>query len=119
MVPALKQERMNMKKHEKEAMKAMNDELREWLSNRTVRVCPWTMGSSILGVVAYVDLLEFLPEEPQILWRVQLREERDALVLETLVMGTGDEEYWRAVGKQGQAQRPEVIEAVRFAKEVA
>ena len=107
-----------MKKHELEAMKAMNRELREWLSNRAVRVFPWTMGASISDVVAYVDLLEWLPQEPQILWRIQLRKDWDGLLLETVAVGTGDEDYWKAIGRQGRAQVPEVIDAVSFGEGV-
>ena len=108
-----------MKKHEVEAMKAMSNEVREWLENRTVRVFPWTMGASLPGVLAYVDLLEFLPTEPQILWRVQLREDGDGLVMENLSMGFGDEEYWQAVGRQGRQPSGQVLYVERFGKEVA
>ena len=108
-----------MQKHERQAMKEMDKELRAWHRNRTVRVFPWTMGASILGVVAYVDLLEWLPEEPQVLWRLQLREVEGGLALETLRMGYGDEAFWRAVGRQGQGGTPVVADVAVFRKVVA
>ena len=106
-----------MKMHEKEAMKAYTKELTEWLANMPTVVCPWTMGASILGVACYVDLLEGQPEGDPQLWRLQLREDGEDLVMETLDMGRGDMEFWRAVGRQGTAGTPEVVESVRFAAE--
>lgn len=106
-----------MKKHEKDATKAYTKELAEWLGTMPVKVCPWTMGASILGVVAYVDILEDLPDEPMRLWRIQLREEGGALVMETLDMGSGDESFWKQVGRQGVGGPVRVVETVRFSEE--
>ena len=107
-----------MKKHEKQAMAEMDKELSAWKRNRAVRLFPWTMGASILGVIAYVDLLEHLPEEPSVLWRLQLREADGGLALETLMMGYGDETFWKAIGRQGQGGTP-VVADVAFYREEA
>ena len=96
-----------MQKHEIQAMKEMDKELRAWHRNRTVRVFPWTMGASILGVVAYVDLIEHFPDDLPRLWRLQLRKDgKDVIVFETLDMGEGTEDQWKAIGNQVRPAQP-------------
>jgi len=105
-----------MKKHEKEATMYYTKQLASWLDTMPAKVCAWTMGASILGVVAYVDLLEDQPEGPMQLWRLQLREEVGGdLVVETLDMGQGDEPFWKAMGRQVAAGP--VAEEARFSEE--
>lgn len=107
MVPALKKERMNMKKHEIEAENMMTREMMKWLEMQTVRLCPWTMGASILGVVAYVDLIEFFPEDLPRVWRLQLRKDGNGvIVFETLDIGEGTEDQWKAIGNQVRPAQP-------------
>ncbi len=90
-----------MKKHEIEATRMLTREMMKWLEMQSVRLCPWTMGASILGVVAYVDLIEFAPEDLPRLWRLQLRQDgKDVIVFETIDMGEATEDQWKAVGRQ-------------------
>lgn len=108
-----------MKKHEVEAMKMMNREMMKWLEQPVCRLFPWTMGASILGVVAYVDIIEFFPEDLPRLWRLQLRQDgKDVIVFETLDMGEATEDQWKAAGCQVQPAQA-IMQVPFFAEDAA
>ena len=119
MVPAPKKERMNMKKHEIEAMNMMHRETLKWIEQPVCRLFPWTMGSSILGVIAYVDIIEYSPEDLPRLWRVQLRKDGNGvIVFETLDMGEGTEDQWKAIGNQVRPAQA-IMQVPFFAEDAA
>lgn len=97
----------------------MTREMMKWMEMGTVRLCPWTMGASVRGVVAYVDLIEFFPEDLPRVWRLQLRKDgKDVIVFETLDMGEGTEAQWKAAGPQVRAGQA-IMQVPFFGKEVA